>query len=85
MRKALDLYERLGGSERVSSKIKEITEAAASGRVAHLFISEGIGTTSNNETLNSAALQTIAFGGEIWVTSPKNVPGGAPAVALFRY
>jgi len=85
MRKALDLYERLGGSERVSSKIKEIAEAAASGRVAHLFISEGIGTTSNNDTLNSAALQTIALGGEIWVTSPKNVPGGAPAVGLFRY
>lgn len=79
MHKALELYERMGGSERVTSSPKEVAKAAAGGRVAHLFLS------GTDELVNAAALQTIAHGGDVWMTEPKFVPGGGPVAALLRY
>jgi hypothetical protein len=99
LHKALETYERLGGSERASRKVPEIVAGAAAGRVAHLFIAEGsrmpggwdkatMQVTSEGageDLLNIAALQTLVNGGEVWVTTPEKVPGGGPVAALFRY
>jgi len=99
MRKALQTYEKLGGSERASKRPAEIVKGAHEARVAHLFLAEGAsyvgrwnretmevsGDENGEDLLNVAALQTLAHGGEVWVTSPENVPGGGPAAALFRF
>jgi Bacterial archaeo-eukaryotic release factor family 3 len=99
MLKALQTYEKLGGSERVSTKPAEIVKASHEARVAHLFLAEGAShpgrwdretmqVTSEGageDFLNIAALQTIANGGEVWVTTPAKIPGGGPAAALLRF
>jgi hypothetical protein len=38
---ALEMYEQLGGSDRVSVSLKEIVKAAYDGRVLHLFVAQG--------------------------------------------
>ena len=99
MQKALQSLERLGGSERVAFKPAAVLEAAASGRVAHLFLADGaqhpggwdrgmLRVTSEGEgedLLNIAALQTLAHAGEIWIMPPEQVPNGGPVAALLRY
>lgn len=99
MMKALQTYEKLGGSERVSTSAAEIVKASHEARVAHLFVAEGAShpggwhretmqVTSEGvgeDFLNIAALQTIANGGEVWVTTPERIPGGGPVAALFRF
>lgn len=99
MKKALELYERFAGSERASSKPCDVVKAAAEGRVAHLFVEEGAqqlghwdqdafqvtGEGEGENLLNIAALQTIAHGGEVWVTSRENVPNKKPVAALLRF
>jgi hypothetical protein len=99
MRKALTIYEKLGGTDRVSAKPVEILKAAHQARIAYLFIGEGAtyegrfdqsamkvhndGITE--DLLNLAALRTIANGGEVWVTVPGRIPEQAPMAAIFRY
>jgi len=99
MQKALQTFERLGGSERVSWNPAEIVKAAHEARVAHLFIAEGAShpggwhretmqVTSEGageDLLNIAALQTLVNGGEVWIASPDKIPGGGSAAALFRF
>jgi hypothetical protein len=99
MRKALSIYEKLGGTERVSAKPDEILKAAHQARIAYLFLGEGetyegrfdeaaMRVHSDGMTedlLNLAALRTIANGGEVWVTVPGRIPEQAPMAAIFRY
>jgi len=97
--KALETYERLGGTERVSSDLVEILKAASVGRVAHLFVAEGARREGRfddgamqvfsdgftEDLLNLAALRTIANSGDVFVTAPGKVPGRGPMSAVFRY
>lgn len=98
LKKALATYEKLGGTERVSDEPDEIVKAAHLGRVAVLFLSENktyqgcfdkttmetCRNTGRDEDLtNLAALQTIAYGGEVYVTPL--TPGQAPMAALLRF
>jgi hypothetical protein len=99
MKKALGTYERLGGTERVCSKPEEILKAAAQGRVAFLFLSDGASyngrfddatmQVSNDgfkeDLLNVAALRTIAYGGEVFVTVPGRIPAQGPMAAILRF
>ena len=99
IQKALELFERLGGSERVASKPRDVLQAAAAGRVSQLFVVEGATHPGQwdkqtlkvkregegEDLLNIAALQTIVNGGDVWVTSAANVPGGGPVAALLRF
>ncbi len=39
----------------------------------------------DEDLLNAAAVQTILHAGQVFVVSPKKVPNGAPAIALFRW
>src|SRR5690606_18507793 len=99
MQKALQSFERLGGSDRVATKPAAVVKAAAESRVGHLFLAEGArlkGNWDKNEMrvtkegegedlLNIALLQTLAHGGEAWVIAPEHVPGGGPVAALLRF
>ena len=99
MKKALELYERFAGSERVAGEPANVVKVAAEGRVAHLFVEEGarqLGHWDNNtfrattegegeDLINIATLQTLAHGGEVWVTSRDKVPNGHSVAALLRF
>ena len=88
IQKALELFERLGGSERVASKPRDVLQAAAAGRVSHLFVLEGATHPGGwdkktlkvkregegEDLLNIAALHTIVNGGDVWVTSARMCP-----------
>jgi hypothetical protein len=98
-KKALAAWENAGGSERASLKMGEIVKAAFQGRVAHLFAADNAQTTGiiNRETLtlgsggppedlvNAAALQTIAYGGDVFLLNPDHVPGGGQIAAVLRF
>ena len=47
LNRALELYERQGGSERTSADARQIVKAAFEGRVAHLFIAAGASLSGN--------------------------------------
>lgn len=86
MNKALQQYEKLGGTERVASIPLAIVKAAREGRVASLFVADGArDAAQDDDLLNTAALQTIAHGGDVWVTEPQKVPGRGPIAALLRF
>ena len=100
LRKALDLWEKLGGTERVSVNTEQIVKAAFEARIAHLFVDDNAqvmgrfdrstltmaGKAAPEEDLaNAAAMKTIAFGGDVIVSTPERVPGDNPMSAIFRY
>ncbi|MDQ2946011.1 MAG: hypothetical protein M3Y27_08730 [Acidobacteriota bacterium] len=39
----------------------------------------------DEDLLNAAAVQTVLHAGQVFVVSPKRVPNGAPAIAVFRW
>lgn len=97
--KALGIYERNGGSERVTDDSKTVLKAAHQGRISHLFVAEGASLKGSfdmttmtpkmapegEDLVNVAALQTIAFGGDVLLTPQGLVPGGGPMAAILRY
>jgi hypothetical protein len=99
LRKALTVYEKLGGTERVSADPSEIVKGAFQGRVAFLFASESesfegrfdqsamaIRNDGHSEDLvNVALFHTIAYGGEVFVTPAARVPGQGAMAAIFRF
>ena len=101
-KKALALWEKIGGTDKVTTKLPEIVKAAFEGRVAHLFTAEGARNTSgvfdrntmsmatsgrHEDLVNAAALQTIAHGGDVFILSPNDMPGGEglSMAAILRY
>jgi len=99
MKKALEQYERVAGTDRIALTPEYVMKAAVEGRVAHLFVQEGarylgrwddqnfraVIDPEGEDLVNMAALQTIAHAGEVWVTSQENVPSGGAVAALLRY
>jgi hypothetical protein len=47
LQRALDLYERQGGSDRASANPRHVVKAAFEARVAHLFVAEGARLSGN--------------------------------------
>lgn len=98
-RKALEMWERIGGTQRVSNSFPDIVKAAFEARIAHLFCAEGAHTVGvfdrstlemkvqgrHEDLVNAAALQTLAFGGDVFVLSPEHMPGGGQMNAIFRF
>jgi hypothetical protein len=97
--RALGIYEKLGGTERVSTDPEEIVKAAHQSRIAFLFAGE---TASFNgrydpeamkvrddgmieDLVNVAMLRTIAYGGEAFIAAPGQVPGQGPMAAIYRF
>lgn len=90
VRKALDQFDKLVGSGHASTEGQEVVDAAAGGRVSHLFLQESAEFKSYVESeerdlLNEAIIQVIRSGGVVSVMKNENMPGGAQICALFRY
>jgi len=98
-RKALQLWERIGGSTRAATSFADVVKAAFEGRIAHLFAAEGAQTMGvfdratmqmkvqgrQEDLVNAAALQTLAFGGDVFIVKPEDVPGGGQLNAILRF
>ncbi len=100
LEQALELWEKLGGTERVSSKPDAVVKGAFEARVAHLFVKEGaqllgrfdrstltVGASAGviENLANTAAMQTIAMGGDVFVVPADKMPVESPIAAVFRY
>lgn len=99
LEKALAQWEKFGGTDRVSTKVDSIVKAAFEARIASLFVEQGarlmgawdrsnlrVSTDQEVEDLISLAVnQTIATGGEVFVSTPEKVPGDNPVAAILRY
>jgi hypothetical protein len=98
LQKALELFENLG-AERITVNPVEIVKAAYIARIAFLFVSddgsyngrfdeESLEIKQDGEQedlLNFAALKTIGYGGELFITDRANIPGKKPMAAIFRF
>lgn len=98
-KKALEQWDRLAGGTRATSKFPDIVKAAFEGRVASLLVKEGTSTMGvfdrstmemkvggrQEDLVNAAALQTLAFGGDVFLLRPEDVPGGSHLAAVLRY
>jgi len=98
-KKALEQWDRLAGGTRATAKFPDIVKAAFEGRVASLLVKEGTSTMGvfdrstmemkvagrQEDLVNAAALQTLAFGGEVFILRPEDVPGGSHLAAVLRY
>jgi hypothetical protein len=98
-RKALALWEKVAGGERASTSFPDIVKAAFEARIAHLFVAEnaqamGVFDRStmqmrvqgrHEDLVNAAAMQTIAYGGDVFVCKPEDVPGGSQMAAILRF
>jgi hypothetical protein len=98
-KKALEQWDRLAGGTRATAKFPDIVKAAFEGRVASLLAKEGTSTMGvfdrstmemkvagrQEDLVNAAALQTLAFGGEVFILRPEDVPGGSHLAAVLRY
>jgi hypothetical protein len=79
---ALTLYEKQGGTDRVSTDPANILKAAREGRVAYLFLADDVDAS---ERFNVAALQTLLNSGQVHMVSRDRLPGGGAMSALLRY
>ena len=101
-KKAITLWEKIAGTDRAITSFPDVVKAAFEGRVAHLFVVEGsqsMGVFDKNtmemkvsgrqeDLTNAAALQTIAFGGDVFVVAQNDLPGGGKGgqmSAITRY
>lgn len=98
-RKALQQWEKVGGSTRVATNFGEIVKAAFEGRIAHLFAAEGAQTMGvfdrnsmqmkvqgrQEDLVNAAAMQTLAFGGDVFIVKPEDMPAGGQLNAILRF
>jgi len=98
-KKALTQWEKLGGDVRTSTSFPDIVKAAFEGRIQALFAKQNAQAMGvfdrevmemrvqgrQEDLVNAAALQTLAFGGDVYILDPEHVPGGQQLAALFRY
>jgi hypothetical protein len=98
-RKALAMWDKVGGSERAVTSFPDIVKASFAARIAHLFAADGAHTMGvfdrnslemkvqgrHEDLVNAAALQTIAYGGDVFIVKPEEVPGGGQMAAILRF
>ena len=100
MQKTLDDLDKLIGTGHASVHAADIVKAAHEGRVSHLFLQsaaeylgnydESRGKTSHHgedrhDLIEDAARQTVTHGGQITLLTGKQMPGGVPVCAVFRF
>ncbi|MGP8246745.1 MAG: hypothetical protein ACLQVN_19775 [Bryobacteraceae bacterium] len=85
LQKALADYRKQSGAALVLGDTGAILKAAAEGRVASLFLSEGAGAGRSDDPLNMAALETVLRGGWAFALNPAEMPAKECAVALLRF
>lgn len=97
-KKALGLWEKIAGTERASTNFEQIVKAAFEARIAHLFAAGDaqilgtfnrstmtVGAKPQEDLVNAAALQTMAFGGDVFLLDRGQIPGGQGVAAVLRY
>jgi hypothetical protein len=99
MLKALAIYEKLGGSERVSTNPEEIVKSAHQSRIAFLFADEAESFNGRydpdtmkirddgmiEDLVNLAALRTLTYGGEVFIAPSARIPGQGAMAAIYRF
>lgn len=98
--KLLDDLDKMIGTGHASVHAADIVKASFEGRVSHLFLQSGAeyqgtydearGKTSHHseerhDLMDDAVRQTILHGGRISLLTGKQMPGGVPVCAVFRY
>ncbi len=98
-KKAVELWDRVAGGGRAVNSFPDVVKAAFEGRISHLFAKENAQTMGvfdresmqmrvqgrQDDLVNAAALQTLAFGGEVFIMAPEHVPGGQQMAAILRF
>jgi hypothetical protein len=89
-RRALERFDKQVGTGHASADPQEISHAASTGRVEHLFLLEDGDTPSEAEgdanlLLDTAAVQTLRHGGDVQSLPAASMPAGGPICAVFRY
>lgn len=82
------LVERFGsmlGGNRASTEIAEIAEAAQSGRVDTLILSDKCEQQLEDKLLDAALAFTLKNGGQARILPQSKMPSQVPAAAIFRY
>lgn len=96
--RALAAFEK-GPADRIPRTLPEIVPAAFDGRVLYLFVAEGYRapgrfdestrkTTeapNGDDLVDTAILQTIARGGDVFMLPPEKMPGSHHIAALLRF
>ncbi len=87
--RALERFDKEVGTGHASANVQEIVNAAATGRVEHLFLLEN-GTVPSAEggeddLLDTAAVETLRHGGDVHTLLETNMPSGGLVCAIFRY
>jgi hypothetical protein len=98
-KKAIEQWNDLAGGTRATTSFPEIVKAAFEARIASLLVKEGTSTMGvfdrntmemkvagrQEDLVNAAALQTLAFGGEVFILRPEDVPNGSHLAAVLRW
>lgn len=75
--------EFLSGRRPISADVDEVVRMANEGRVAHAFMPSAAG--ADDRRLEQATAAIWKTGGEVWIVSPEEIPGGGPLAAVLRY
>jgi hypothetical protein len=85
-RRALERFDKQTGTGHASADAQEILRAASGGRVGNLFLLESAAVSDEvNDLLDTAAMQTLRHGGDIYTLTATSMPSGTPICATFRY
>jgi len=84
-REALKRFDDMRGGHRVSTEVKEIAEAARTGRVDTLLLSEECEQQVKSEILDTAIDWSLRNGAGAYILQQALMPERAPAAAIFRY
>jgi release factor family 3 len=82
------LVERFGsmtGGNRISTEIDEIVDAARSGRIDTLILSDACEGQLDDALLDTALTFSLRNGGQARIVPQFMMPAQAPAAAIFRY
>jgi hypothetical protein len=96
--RALAQFEK-SSAERIPHTVPEVVPAAFDARVLHLFVAEGyrapgrfdestrktIEAPEGDDLVDSAILQTIAHGGDVFLLPPEKMPSTHHIAALLRF
>ncbi|HTK79862.1 MAG TPA: hypothetical protein VL286_05420 [Rhizomicrobium sp.] len=81
----LQRFDDMRGGKRVSVEVNEIAEAARSGRVDTLFLSEECEQQVEPAILDTAIDWSLRNGAQAHILQQALMPDRAPAAAIFRY
>ncbi len=88
-RRAMERFDKQIGTGHASTDVQEIVSAASTGRVEHLFLLENAvfpaEVQGGADLLDTAAVQTLRYGGDVHTLPETSMPSAKPICAIFRY